>query len=272
MLLTSSRASPSGVVDLFSDYDLILILTDIMPFCDDRTWLEDFGPVLALYRDPIQHERGFATSGNITQYENGLKIDFTLWPVELLQQIVVDGQLPDEFDAGYRVLLDKDGLTDGLKPPTFQAYIPKPPTEADYQEMVESFFLDTTYTAKFLWRGDLIAAKHLLDHIIKQDYLLPMLVWRSEIDHGWSVKPGLYGQRLKRWLRPDLWADLEATYTGADLEANWVALSSILALFRRVAIEVGERLGFAYPHDLDRRVNAYLQKVKQLDRGANTFP
>jgi aminoglycoside 6-adenylyltransferase len=76
---------------------------------------------------------------------------------------------------------------------------------------------------------------------------------------------------LKQWLRSDLWAELETTYTGAGLEANWDALYRSIALYRRVAVEVGDHLGYVYPHDLDRRAVAYLQKVKSLDRQAETF-
>jgi aminoglycoside 6-adenylyltransferase len=271
MLLTSSRAVPNAPCDVLSDYDVILALLDVEPFHADRTWLEDFGPVLALYRDPLEPYLGFTASGNVTQYENGLKIDFTLWPVEVLQRLASDPHLPEEFDAGYRVLLDKDHLTDGLQPPTYAAYIPKPPTEKEYQSAVEVFFLDATYVAKFLWRDDIMAAKHILDHCIKQEHLLPMLEWCVEIDHGWSVKPGLYGQRLKRWLNPELWRELESTYTGAELEANWDAMFRSVALFRAAAIKVGDHLGYSYPHDLERRALAYLHKAKNLDPEAANF-
>ena len=270
-LLTSSRAIPQAPVDVFSDYDAILAVLDVQPFYEDRAWLEDFGAVLALYRDPIILDGGLQRSAYVTQYENGLKIDFSLWPVELLQRVVADPQLPDELDAGYLVLLDKDHLTDGLKPPTYAAYIPTTPTETEYQTVVEVFFLEATYVAKLLWRDDLMAAKHILDHFMKQEHLRPILEWRLEIDHQWSVKPNPYGRRLKKWLRPDLWAELESTYTGAGLEANWEAMFRTIALFRQVAIEVGDRLGYSYPHDLDRRTVAYLQKVKNLDRGAESF-
>jgi len=268
MLLTSSRAIPNAPGDVFSDYDVILAMLDVHPFYEDRTWLEDFGSVLVLYRDPLEPYYGCPKSGYVTQYENGLKIDFTLWPVEILQRVAADPHLPPEFDAGYLVLLDKDHLTNGLKPATYTAYIPTPPTETEYQTAVEVFFLEATYVAKLLWRDDLMAAKHILDHFMKQEHLRPMLEWRLEIDHQWSVKPGLYGQRLKKWLCPDLWTELESTYTGAGLEANWEAMFRTIALFRKVAIEVGDRLGYSYPHDLDRRTVAYLQKVKNLDRGA----
>jgi aminoglycoside 6-adenylyltransferase len=169
------------------------------------------------------------------------------------------------LDAGYQILLDKDHLTDGLKPPTYKGYIPNPPTEAEYLEAIEVFFLDATYVAKYLWRDDLMAAKYILDYSMKQEHLRPMLEWHLEIEHQWAARPGPYGRRMKKLLRPDLWADLEKTYTGAGVEENWKALFDTITLMRKTALEVGSRLGFAYPHDLDRRATAYLQKVKNRD-------
>jgi len=84
MLLTSSRADPKAHLDLFSDYDVILVVTDIHPFFEDRTWLQDFGQVLVVYRDPIRLDYGLEAFAYITQYEDGTKIDFTLWPVETI--------------------------------------------------------------------------------------------------------------------------------------------------------------------------------------------
>lgn len=263
-ILTSSRAIPQAQTDAFSDYDVILALTSIDSFFADRSWLDAFGSVLVVYRDPLTLVRGFQRSIYVTQYEDGLKIDFSLWPVELLKQIVAEPLLWREFDAGYQVLIDKDNLTVGLKSPTYRAYIPTPPTEAEYQEKIESFFVDTTYVAKFLWRDDLVAAKHILDNSLKQRHLLPMLEWRIEIDHNWSLKLGPYGRGLKQRLRQDLWAELEQTYTGAELESNWTALFLTMNLMRRVAIEVGEAMGFRYPNELEQRVTKYLRWVKAL--------
>src|SRR5688572_14142683 len=80
LLLTSTRAIPSASVDVFSDYDVVLIVEDIHPFFEDRSWLEDFGKVLVVYWDPIHLEPGYGIEkvANVTQYADGLKIDFTL--------------------------------------------------------------------------------------------------------------------------------------------------------------------------------------------------
>lgn len=264
VVLTSSRAVPHARLDAFSDYDAIIALTEIEPFYENRAWLETFGPVLALYRDPLITDRGFQRSAFVTQYEDSLKIDFSLWPVELLKQIASEPQLPPEFDAGYRVLLDKDHLTDTLQLPTYRSYIPKRPTEAEYHALIESFFLDTGYVAKFLWRDDLVAAKYILDHSLKHDHLVKMLGWRIEIDHQWALKLGPYGRGLKRLLPPDLWAQFEETYTGAEVSSNWLALFRSIDVMRRVAVEVGDLLGYRYPEDLERRTVNYLHKVREF--------
>jgi aminoglycoside 6-adenylyltransferase len=262
MILTSTRAIPEGAADIFSDYDIILALSDVQPFFAERGWLEAFGHVLVMYRDPLTEEDGLLTSGNVVQFEEGLKIDFTLWPVEMLQRIAAQPKLPDEFDAGYRVLLDKDDLTAALRPPAYQAYIPKPPTETEYREGIEDFFLVAIYVAKYFWRDDRVAAKHLMEDFMRQEHLLPMLVWQVELEHDWKVKPGLYGRGLKKWLRPDLWAELESTYTGMEAADNWAALYDTIALMRKTAIEVGGRLGYPYPEELDRRTMAYVKKIE----------
>jgi aminoglycoside 6-adenylyltransferase len=271
MLLTSTRTSPKAHVDAFSDYDVLLVVADIHPFFERRAWLEDFGRVLVVYRDPILPEStyGLGKFAWITQYEDGLKIDFMVFPVELMQRIVNGTELPDYLDVGYQVLLDKDHLTDGLKPPTYRAHIPVPPTEEVFQTVVEEFFHEATYVAKHLWRDDLMPAKYNLDYAMKHDNLRQMLEWRIEIDHHWTWKPGAYGKRLKRHLPPEIWSQLESTYVGAGLEDNWEAMFKTIDLFRAVATEVAAHLGYRYPDDLHRRVAEYLLRVK---RHATSFP
>lgn len=45
VILTRSRANPTVEVDLFSDYDVILVVRDVLSYFEDRSWLGDFGEV-----------------------------------------------------------------------------------------------------------------------------------------------------------------------------------------------------------------------------------
>lgn len=266
MLLTSTRAVPNATVDLLSDYDIILIVDDIHPFFEDRRWLADFGEVLVVYWDPIypDTEHGIEKTANVTQYADGLKIDFTLWPVELLQKISQAPALQVELDAGYRVLLDKDNLTREMKPPTYRAYVPTCPTNEAYLLLINDFFTDAPYMAKCLLRGELLPAKWCLDYDMKHVYLRPMLEWRMGIEHDWSVPTGSLGKGLKKRLPPEIWSELEHTYAGAGTRDNWEALFRTMAFFRQIAVEVGAGLGYEYPLELDQRVTAYVQKMHTM--------
>jgi aminoglycoside 6-adenylyltransferase len=266
MLLTSTRAVPNAPLDEFSDYDVLLIVEDIHPFYEQRGWLEDFGEVLVVYWDPIYSDPdfGFEKFGNVTQYADGLKIDFTLQPVEWLKKVLAAPGLPAELDAGYLVLLNKDHLTDGMQPPTYRAYIPVPPTNEVYQTTINDFFSDAPYVAKCLLRGELLPVKWCLDYDMKHVYLRPMLEWLMGLHHNWSLPTGWLGKGLKKELPPELWSQLEDTYAGADPDENWEALFRTMALFRRVAMEVGDGLGYSYPLDLDRRVTDFVRGMKNL--------
>ena len=264
MLLTSTRAVPNAPLDEYSDYDVVLVVKDIHLFFEDRSWVEEFGNVLVPYWDPIHldPDHGIEKVANVIQYADGLKIDFTLWSVELMRKIIEVSVLQAELDAGYRVLLDKDNLTDEMQPPTYKAYIPTRPTNEVYQKTIEDFFSDAPYVAKCLLRGELFPVKWALDYDMKHVFLRPMLEWRAEIDHGWSIPVGALGKGLKKKLSPKIWNQLENTYAGAEVDGNWEALFCTMALFRQVAMEVGEALGYAYPQALDERVIAFVKAMQ----------
>ena len=246
----------------------MLVVEDVLPFFEDRSWLEAFGEVLVAYWDPLSPDPdyGIEQTGNVTQYADGLKIDFRLWQVALARRIAGAPNLPADLDAGYAVLLDKDRLLDGIPPPTYTAYIPDRPVEETYLTVVNNFFSDAPYVAKCLWRDELLPAKWCLDVEMRHNYLRPMLEWRMEGDHGWSVPAGHLGKGLKKRLPPEIWSQLESTYVGARIADNWEALFRTMALFRRAAIDVAADLGYTYPQDLDGRVTAYVQFIRGLDR------
>ena len=153
MLLTSTRARPGAPADRFSDYDVILVVEDIAPYVADRRWIADFGEVLVTYWDPVYPAPGYGIDiiGNVIQYADGLKIDFTVWPVTLMQQIAAAPELLPELDAGYTVLLDKDGLTRNC------SRLPSRLRRRRQQKTVpvtEEFLSDVPYVAKFSYVSD----------------------------------------------------------------------------------------------------------------------
>jgi aminoglycoside 6-adenylyltransferase len=261
LILTSSRARADETVDEFSDYDMIVAAADADAFLRDGGYALAYARPLACWGD--EHDvLGLRTTFRGVVYEDGTKIDFTIWPAELLPRVAEEETLPEDLDVGYLVLLDKDGHTAAWKAPTYRAHIPPRPTEDEYRALVEEFWWSSTYVAKALWRGEVVFAKVVLDYYMKLGVLRRFLEWRIEIEHGWNVRPGVLGRGLERLLDHDIVDALHATYVGGDVDDNWDALFATAALFRRVAKQVGEALGYAYPQDVDDGITAQLRAVR----------
>jgi aminoglycoside 6-adenylyltransferase len=264
LVLESSRTHRRPALDIFSDYDVLMVVADIDRFIEDESWMGDFDRPMVRFRDKgllYGHEE----YARLVLYDDGTKIDYTLWPVALLERVVREPKLTELLDTGYRILVDKDALACRLPPPTYTAHIPAKPTEREFDLLIEEFWWETIYVAKNLRRDQLLPAKYSLDVVMKLQLLVKLLEWRVEIDHEWSLKPGLLGKGLKALLDHETWSALADTYTGPDLEENWQALFKTTALFRRIAGEVADLLGYSYPDDLDQRVTAYLQAVRAVE-------
>lgn len=265
VLLEGSRGDPSATIDEFSDYDIAVVVSDLAPFTESLTWIEWFG-------DPIVHWGDRRLIDDIdfrmrlVMYEGGMRIDYCVWTPAALQTMVAHGRVPAILDTGYRVLLDKDGITKELPPATHTAHIPPRPAETEFLALVNDFWWETLYVAKNLRRDELFPARWSLDTEMKSHMLRRMLEWRAEIDGDWSIRPGNLGRGLKRLLPADLWREIEQTFAAAGEREGWAALWATIHVFRRVAMEVADALGFDYPDDLDRRVTAYLTSMQPDER------
>ncbi len=263
VILFSSRAKQSAVLDEFSDYDVVLAVDNIKPYMNNDSWLNEFGNVLISYRAPITREFNFEISLIIVQYENGLKFDFALWPVDLLKHINETDALPEYMDDGYKVILDKDGITHGMKEPSFRAYIPNPPTESDFRIFIKGFFYNVPYAAKHIRRGEFFPLKDILNYLLYEK-IRKLLEWKVEIDHNWKLKSWLYGKGLEKYLDKGLLKEIEACWTGFKIDDNWEALFKTIALFCRIAKDVGIKLGYNFPDELEQRIMNYLVQVREM--------
>ncbi len=263
MTLTSTRVRAHGPVDEFSDYDVILAVTDPASFAHgDLGWQTAYGTPLVRWGDEDELY-GRTTYFRGVIYQDHVKVDYSIWPDALLEALAERETLPPGLDHGYRVLLDKDGRTRRWPQPTYTAYLLARPTEAEYRAQVEEFWWGTTYAAKALRRGELFFANSfMLEHDLKIDALRRMLEWRVAADRAWLFAPGVYGRGLERHLDRETFQELSDTYASLNPDQIWTALLRLIDLFRRVASEVAAALGYAYPREIDERMSAYLTAVR----------
>jgi aminoglycoside 6-adenylyltransferase len=256
-VLTSSRAKPDSETDFLSDYDIELYVSDISEFKKDDQWLDEFGTIMV--RWPYKpRSTGFKDGNWITRlilFKDGLRIDF-----QITDQLKIEA---DAYANGYQILIDKDGITENLKEPTYSEFIIKKPEQEEYETLVNEFWWNAYYVPKYLWREQLPFAKYMLDCTLRYSYLHQIIDWYIGLENDWSVETGAQGKNFREYLDDELWSKWKKTYTGADLEDNWKAFFKMTEFFRELAKEIGEKLDYNYPEEIDKRVSAFCREIRE---------
>ncbi len=262
VIMNGSRVNPNAQGDIFQDFDIIYIVSEVASFKNDRRWINRFGKMMIMQLPDDMQYPPPDPDGSFTylmQFTDGNRIDLCLFPVARLTE------LPQ--DSLSLLLLDKDGIIAPFAPPSEHDYIPRPPTEKAYLDCCNEFWWVCPYVAKGLWRQEIVYARYMLDQVIRPQ-LMKMLTWYVGTSTDFMGNPGAYGKYLGKYLKPEWWDMLQKIYADADYEHTWDALLTMGDLFRTVAVDVAIYMGLEYPRGDDERVRRHLEHVRRLPRDA----
>ena len=258
VIMNGSRANPAAPRDIFQDFDIVYLVTEVAPFKHNLDWIKRFGELLILQMpeemgDPPAQGDGGAVY--LMQFRDGNRLDLGIYPIASWRD---RGR-----DSLSVLLLDKDGVIEPFPPPHDGDYLPRPPTARQFADCANEFWWVCAYVAKGLWREEILYAKYMLDVIVREQ-MMKLLRWHIGVKTQFACNPGKYGKYYRRYLEPEVWARLEATFADASYERTWEALLAMGDLFRTIAVPLARHFGFDYPHDDDRRVSAHLEHVRAL--------
>ena len=262
VIMNGSRANPQARRDIFQDFDIVYLVTEVASFTDDHGWINRFGEMMTLQMPEAMGDPPPLNDGRVAylmQFSDGNRIDLTLLPVARLHEF--------KRDSLSLLLLDKDGIVEPFPPPSESDYLPGPPNAKAFSDCCNEFWWVCPYVAKGLWREEIIYAKYMFDQVVREQ-LRKMLTWYVGVKTDFLHSPGKFGKHLKQYLEPELWALLEKTYSDASYERTWDALHMTCDLFRVAANKIAEHFGFDYPWGDDQKVSAHLKHVRSLPREA----
>jgi aminoglycoside 6-adenylyltransferase len=164
--------------------------------------------------------------------------------------------LDGNYSRGYRVLVDKTGLTKDLSP-SASRHISQPlPTASEFHGAVNEFWFEAAHLPKYLLRDELWIVK-FRDWTTKEA-LLKMLEWKVLLESDGATDIWYIGSHLREWIDSDTWTELQGVYSRFDRVDSWRGLIASMRLFRRISKEVAERAGFDYPQSTDDDITAYI--------------
>ncbi len=262
VIMNGSRTNHNAPRDIFQDFDILYLVTEVDSFMEDPTWINRFGELMILQMPEMMQDPPPLNNGSFTYlmlFTDGNRIDLSLFPIAKLNQL--------ENDSLSVLLLDKDSLFQPFAPPSESDYLPRPPTAQAFSDCCNEFWWVCPGVAKGLWREEITYAKHILDRFVREQ-LMKMLTWYVGMNTKFSRSPGKFGKYLKQYLEPELWEMLKKTYSNSDYETTWEALSTMCNLFRIVALRIAEHFGFKYAYGDDEKVSAHLHHVRLLPKNA----
>jgi aminoglycoside 6-adenylyltransferase len=262
--MNGSRTNPNVPKDMFQDYDIVYIVTDVDSFVRDPQWIEVFGKRIIMQTPenmplfPSEWDDGGFSY--LMLFTDGNRIDLTLCPIEN----------KDNWNNGDKlsvVLLDKDHCLPELSAPTDEDYRVKPPSAEFFADCCNEFWWVSTYVAKGLWRKEILYAQEHLNNVMRP-MLFKMLEWQAGIQTNYSISTGKNGKYIKKYLSEQSWKELLSTYAEGSYDGVWRAMFAMGNLFRSTAKYVADHLQYEYPHEDDLRVMAYLEQVQNLSTDA----
>jgi aminoglycoside 6-adenylyltransferase len=284
--VVGSRAREDHPADRWADLDIMMVATGPERYLSTTDWL---GELASVWLTTL----GQTVAGGperFVLFEGGRAVDFVTIPTGRIKQMVrlllilrrfpkLQRLMPrgarqeltiaaDLFGRGFRVLLDKDGLAARL--PLLRSHTSRPgaPTQAEFLDVIDKFWFFADRITRKLRRGELYVAA-TYHHDVVHGSLLPMIEWHSKATHGWDYDTWNGGHFLEEWADPRVVEGLRHMVAHRDAEDMGRALLATIDVFRWLAAETSERLGYPYPLSTDEQVSEWVKTSLSEDSRAD---
>lgn len=260
LVLTGSKAQPAATVDVLSDIDIEIVVADVAAFMARGEWWSELGEVWTTQVVPALAAAATQTYPMVgVIYAGARTVDFTVIDAHRLSDMAAAGELDRVYGPGYRVLLDPDGLTEGLPKPSDEKAAPAKLTTAQLRAVADAFWFEALRVPKYLIRGELWEAKSR-EWTMKQ-HLLVMVEWHAVVTAGYPFDGYHKGRHLSRWVDAATWQQAHEVFGRFEAADAWRALDASVQLFDRLATEAARKRDLPYPTPADEAIAAHLRKL-----------
>jgi aminoglycoside 6-adenylyltransferase len=249
LIQTGSLVRRDNRADGLSDLDIEIIATDPGMLAANDSWIEKIGDTITV----LHLGEGQEWATRLAIFEGGTKVDFTLAGVARVTSMRGAG-LDPLYERGYRVLVDKAGVTLGLPTPSYGFPVHSLPSPERFRERVETFWFEAFHVPRYLTRKELFLVKQR-DWAMKE-LLLEMLEWHAIAQNSKPIDIWHLGTRIHEWADRETLRELQETFGRFDAEDAKRAFEATVRLYGRLGREVAKSAGFKYPQEVEDKILA----------------
>ena len=257
-LILSGSLAGKGSKDALSDYD-IAVYGNEFDFIKSDDWLREIDDYVVCIHDSFGFS-GYEIPTRLTIFEDTIKVDFSFHPLQSLHALINQKKLPDAYNIGYQILLDKDGIASKMQKPTYQGFVINKPSAMDFEQNIKEFWFEIYHVAKYLSRNDLWTAK-LRDGAAKT-WLRKMIEWHHAIKMNRAFSPKNDGKDMHEWIDEKIWKDLHGAFGRFDKKDSWKAMEKTTKIYRKIATKTAAHLKYKYNQKIDDAISGFIVKLK----------
>jgi len=266
VLLNGSRANPNIPKDIFQDYDVVCVVTDVNPFKNKNYIINHFGDTIYTQIPEDKLDPPPRNDGNYNynmQFIDGNRMDLTFVNINIL-----DKQLEDSLT---KVLLDKDNMIKNLPEPSELSYFISKPTEKLYFDYCDEFIFGiASHLPKTMWRKELPLIKIYIEVVLRKP-LLKMIEWKIGIDYGFNKTIGKCGKYLQKYISKKDWSEYKKTFSDSDFNNIWKSIFILCELFKKFSKSVAKEYSFCFPDKELTDAIQFLKHVKDIPDNAKSI-
>ncbi|MDD3866621.1 MAG: aminoglycoside 6-adenylyltransferase [Eubacteriales bacterium] len=267
--MNGSRTNADAPEDLFQDYDIVYVVTELGSFLRDESWIDVYGERLIM-QEPMKLDQYLGLSSGDTQgvedyaylilFSDGNRMDLSLKTA---------GVMLAEYtgDSLTLPLLDKDGCLPAIPPPDDHSYHIQQPTAGQYFSCCNEFWWCLQNVAKGIWRDELPYVMQMFQSTSHIE-LDRMVSWWISLRHEDGIATGKMGKYFKRYLPTEYWQQYEQTYSDWQYDHVWDSVFVTCDLFSQLARDVADQLGYPYLDADEANMTRYLDLVRKLPADA----
>lgn len=258
--LEGSRVNPNVPKDIFQDYDVVYVVSEMKSFRDDKDWINRFGKRLFMqYPEESVYYPSDVNScyGWLMQFTDGNRLDLHVCTLEYARK---------HLDL-YKTLLDKDSLMPKKQMLSDERYWVRKPTAEQFHCTCNEFWWCLNNVAKGLRREEIPYVMDMINYQVRP-MLRRLLEWEIGIENNFSVSVGKSAKYMNKYVSKGIYQKYLQTYSAAQIDAIWNAVFDMCDLFGKIAIQISGKLSFSYDLREADNSKAYLNHIKNLPNNA----
>lgn len=90
VIMNGSRANPNAPRDIFQDFDIVYLVTEVAPFKNNLDWIRRFGELLILQMPEEMGDppgKGDGSAVYLMQFMDGNRLDLSCYPIVRLRDL-----------------------------------------------------------------------------------------------------------------------------------------------------------------------------------------